>query len=89
MAWTRDQMAELIRSLASKDTVDGMAADMSRRWEENRKELDRRFDEHRGAIHRIVRVAVHLDGAGLERRDAPELGWKKRRHHPGARGPRV
>ncbi len=64
---TRDQMAELIRSLASKDTVDGMALDTTRRWEENRKELDRRFDEQRLAITNIEKGDVKGEGKELGR----------------------
>ncbi len=64
---TREQMADIIRSLASKDTVDGMASDMTRRWEENRKELDRRFDEQRIAITNIEKGDVKGEGKELGR----------------------
>ncbi len=62
---TRDQMSDLIRSLASKDTVDGLANDHSRRWEELRKELDRRFEEQRAAISALQLGDSKQEGRGL------------------------
>lgn len=59
---TRDQMNDLIRSLASKDTVEGMASDFARRWEENRKELDRRFGE------------LHTSVVNIEKGDSTDKG---------------
>ncbi len=62
---TRDQMAQLVNSLASKDTVEGMGHEQSRRWEEMRKEQDRRFEEQRGAISALQLGDSKQEGKGL------------------------
>jgi len=64
---TRNQMNDLIGKLASKDTVEGMAADFARRWEENRKELDRRFGELHTSVVNIEKGDVKGEGKELGR----------------------
>lgn len=62
---TREQMSELIRNLATKESVDTLTADKTRRWDELRKELDRRFDEHRLAITALEKGDVKQEGKGM------------------------
>ncbi len=62
---TRDQLNDLVRRLATKESVDALTADKTRRWEDLRKELDRRFDEQRSAITAIEKGDVKQEGKGI------------------------
>lgn len=62
---TRDTVNDIVHNLASKESVDAIARDTVRRWEENRKELDRRFDEQRVQITNIEKGDVKQEGRGI------------------------
>lgn len=64
---TREQMSDILRTLATKESVDSLAADKTRRWEENRKEMDRRFEELQRSITNIEKGDVKSEGKELGR----------------------
>ncbi len=62
---TRDQMAEVIRGFATRESVDALTADKTRRWEELRKELDRRFAEQQSLITGVREADIKAEGKGM------------------------
>ncbi len=61
----REQISDMIRSLASRDSVDVITKDVDRRFEEARKDRERRHEELRLAIITLERTDVKAEGRGL------------------------
>ncbi len=61
----REQINDMIRNLASRELVDGLVKDVDRRFEEQRKDTERRHEELRHAIATLERTDVKAEGRGL------------------------
>ncbi len=61
----REQISDMIRSLASRDSVEVITKDVDRRFEEARKDRERRHEELRLAIITLERTDVKAEGRGL------------------------
>ncbi len=61
----KEQINELVRTLASRDSVDVITKDVDRRFEESRKDRERRHEELRLAISTLERTDVKAEGKGI------------------------
>ncbi len=61
----REQINDLIRNLATRDSVDVIIKDVDRRFEESRKDRERRHEELRLAITSLERSDVKAEGKGI------------------------
>ncbi len=61
----REQLNEMIRQLAPKEALDVFVKDVDRRFEESRKDRERRHEELRHAISALERTDVKAEGKGI------------------------
>ncbi len=61
----REQLNDVIRSLAPKETLEVFIKDVDRRFEESRKDRERRHEELRLAITTLERTDVKAEGKGI------------------------
>ena len=61
----REQINDMVRNLASRESVDTLNKEIDRRFEEQRKDTERRHEEMRNAIAMLERTDVKAEGKGL------------------------
>lgn len=61
----REQLNDVIRQLAPKETLEVFIKDVDRRFEESRKDRERRHEELRQAITTLERTDVKAEGRGI------------------------
>lgn len=61
----REQLNDMIRQLAPKETLEVFVKDVDRRFEESRKDRERRHEELRQAISILERTDVKAEGKGM------------------------
>ncbi len=61
----REQINEMIRQLAPKETLDVFIKEVDRRFEDARKDTERRHEELRHAITTLERTDVKAEGKGI------------------------
>ncbi len=61
----REQLNDMIRQLAPKETLDVFTKEVDRRFEDARKDTERRHEELRQAITTLERTDVKAEGKGI------------------------